>query len=457
MQTTRILAKKINAVAFDRLPADVVRLAKEAILDSIGVALPGSLSESAAILRDFVYEEGCRGDAAILGQRKKTTAQNAALVNAAMAHVLDCDDVSWSIIGHPAIVSAFPALALGEKLRLSGRDVITAFVAGYETIGAIGRGTCPKFCTQGWHSTATIGTFGAAAAAGRMLGLDDAGMTMAIGIAGSLAAGVKRNMGTMTKHLHAGRAAANGVMAAQLAKRGFTASPEILEGKDGFCAVYAEEYDLGVMTESFCAPYDIGTTGALFKMWPSCYSTHPCIEAMIGLAKEHDLKAADIVKISIGSTPLVNDVLFYHNPKTGFEGKFSNHFCAAVAVVKRRADNEDFSDAVLNLPDVQDLMKKVEMHVDPDLAKEGYILSSEEGPTKTRVAVTLKNGQVLRKEVALAKGSPQRRLSAGEVAAKYDNLAASVLGPAAVAKTRDMILALEKMTDISELMAAYAV
>lgn len=454
--TTKILAEKICALAYPDIPEHVRTVAKQAVLDTIGVTLAAVDSDSAAILREYVGEEGGRKEATILGSSRKTTAQNAALVNASIGHVLDCDDVSWSIIGHPAVVSIFPALALAERAHANGVQLLTAFVAGYETIAAIGRGCCPEFCARGWHSTATIGSFGAAAAAGRILGLDSVEMCTALGIAGSLAGGVKRNMGTMTKHLHAGRAAANGVSAALLAQKGFTASDEILEGKDGFCRVFTDKYDFDVMSGSFCDPYDLVTTGALFKLWPSCYSTHPCIEAMITLSEEHDLHADDIEAVTIYSSKLVNDVLFHHNPKTGFEGKFSNEFCAALGIVKRRARYEDFSEKTIQEPDIQRVMSRVELKLDPQLTDSGYIPSSDEGPTRTRVMVKLTDGRKLDKEVRLAKGSPQRRLSHEELVEKFDNSASAMLSPERLAKAKEMIFGLEALPDVAALADLFA-
>ncbi len=453
---TRQIAEKVRELRYEALPAEVVQKAKEAILDTIGVTIAGSVSDSADILNRFVDGIGGKKQSTILGRKAKNSSVNAAMVNAAMGHVLDYDDVSWSTIGHPAVVTVPPVLALGEVLNSSGKDLVTALVAGYEAMACIGRGLVPDFNAKGWHSTATIGCFGAAAAACKILGCSVEETTYALSMCGSLAGGVKGNMGTMTKHLQVGRAASSGVTAALLAKDGFTASEGILEGKDGFCSVLATKYDLKMMPESFGKPFDLVSGGAIFKYWPSCYSTHTCIEAVTALANEHDLKADQIEKIDVGSTPLVVDVLFYKEPRTGFQGKFSDEFCAAVSVVKRRASIAEFSDDVVNDPVIRELTKKVNVYVDPELSRNGYALPSDEGPTKTRVTVTLKDGTKLFREVSIAKGAPQRRLSAGELAEKYRSCTEFTLGAEGARRSADFVLNMEKMERLAPLMGILA-
>jgi 2-methylcitrate dehydratase PrpD len=446
------LAEKIVALEYRDLPKEVIQKAKEAFLDTIAVTLAGTQSDSFDILSSYTDEVGGPKESTIIGKEKKDSVLNAALINSAAGHVLDYDDVSWSIIGHPAVVTFSPALALGEKLHSSGKAIITAFVAGYETIACIGKGIVPEFCEKGWHSTATIGPFGSTAVSGKLYKLDGTKMNMALGICGSLAAGVKGNMGTMTKHLQVGRAASSGVTAALLASKGYTASSDIFEGKDGFFHVFLQGSDMKEIQGKFCEPFDLVTGGAIFKKWPSCYSTHPCIEAVTILAEENNLRAEDVVKIEIFSTPLVNDVLFYHDPQTGFEAKFSDEFCAAVSIAKRKAFIPEFKDEIVRDPVIRSLMKKTTLATDSELSKCGYALPSEEGPTKTKVFITLKNGQRLFQEIAKAKGSPQRRLSMDELIEKYENCAELVLKKDSIEKSVELIMNIEKMDDIFPLM-----
>ncbi|HUT72407.1 MAG TPA: MmgE/PrpD family protein [Desulfatiglandales bacterium] len=449
---TNKLAEKVVSLGYGSLSDEVLGRAKEAILDTIGVALAASRSDSANILMEYINEIGGREEATIIGMGKRSSALNAALANGNMGHVLDYDDVSWSIIGHPAVVTVFPALALAEKFGVSGKEVLVAFVAGYETVASIGRGLIPDFCEKGWHSTGTLGIFGATGTAGKMYGLSIEEMSRALGIAGSLAAGVKINIGTMTKHLHAGRAAFNGITAAFLANKGYSASDKILEGKDGFCYVYAPRYDLEKMVESFGNPFDLVSNGALFKKWPSCFESHPCIEAMLGLAKENDILPEQVESIEIGATPLVVDVLFYDRPRTSVEAKFSAHFCAAVSLIKRSASLDEFDNEVVNNPNIRDLMKRVKLSADPELSVKGYTLSQEEGISKTRATIIMKNGKRFFKEVPIAKGEPQRRLSTDEVIEKFKTCTRDVLKDEDIEKSIDLVMNLEKADSVFPLM-----
>jgi len=453
MRYTKNICEKITNLSYESLPKEVVQRAKEVILDTIGVTLAGLKSDSANILNEYIdLVGGYNKESTVIGRNKQTSSVHAALINTATGHALDYDDVSWSTIGHPGVVTVAPALALGEKYKSTGKELITAIVAGYETMSAIGRGVVPDFMEKGWHSTATIGPFGSVATCGKMLNLGVEEMVTAFGIIGSLAAGVKGNMGTMTKHLQVGRAAANGVTAVLLAQKGFTASDKILEGKDCFCSVFAPKYKLDVMVESFCNPFDLTSSGALFKKWPSCYSTNPCIEAALKLSEEYDIVPEDVEKIEIASTPLVLDVLFYNEPKTADEGKFSDQFCAAVALTKRRASIEEFTDEVVNDPKIRELIKKTTLITDSELSEDGYALSSDKGPTKTRVTITLKNGQKLSEVISIAKGAPQRRLSIEEVTEKYESCAKYALQHDDITKSIELVMKLEKMENISPLM-----
>ena len=448
----RKIAEKIKNINYDELPSDVVQRSKELILDTIGVALAGSLHNSADIYNEYVDEIGGQEEATIIGRNKKNSVVNAALVNSAIGHTLEFDDISWSIIGHPAVVTVFPAISMGEKYNSSGKKVLSAIVAGYEVIASIGRGLVPDLVEKGWHSTSAIGTFGAAAAAGIICDLSVDEMVNALGIAGSLASGVKANLGTMTKDLHAGHASSSGITAALLAKKGFTANEKIFEAKNGYCSIYSPKFDLDIIVDSFCNPFDLITNGALFKKWPSCACTHPFVEAIITLAEENNISPEKVEKIEIYSTPCVVDTLFYDNPKTDFEAKFSSQFCAALALVKRRVYLEDFTDKVINDPIIKKIMGTVTLDLDPEIDPDSYVLPPEEGILKTRVAITMKDNSKFYKEIPFAKGDVQRRLSMEEIIEKYRSCAGLVLKDDKLDKSIEAISNLEKIDNISTVM-----
>ena len=456
MEYTKRLAELACGVEYEKLPPEVIKMAKEDIIDTIGVTLAGSEEESARIITEYVKEMGGNPQCTIINKKMKSSVFNAAMVNGAMGHILDYDDVSITILGHPAL-AVFPAvLAIAEKENLSGKDVITAFVTGYEVIASLGKGLCPAFCTQGWHSTATLGTFGAAAAVGKLLGFGVDQMVTALGTSGSEAAGIKSNMGTMTKHLQVGRASADGVRAALLAKKGYTATTTVLEGKDGFCKVFAKEYDLDKMVSNFGEPYDLVNLGATFKKWPSCYATAPTLEATSWLVENYDIKPDQVKHVTVSAPLFVKDVLFYTEPKTVFEAKFSAAFCVAVTLVKRQAYLNEFRDDVVNSPEIQELIKKVDHIIGPEFKNMGYAPPPEEGPSRTKVTIELNDGKVLEKEIQFPKGSPQRRLSETEVVEKYINCASLVMAKEKIDQTLGILLNLEKQTSMDKLTSLLA-
>jgi len=453
MEYTKRLAKLACGIEYEKLPPEVIKLAKDAILDTIGVTLAGSIDESARIITEYVEEIGGRPEATIINKKIKSSVINATLANGAMGHILDYDDVSFTIIGHPAVVTLPAGLAIAERDRLSGKQLIAAFVTGYEVTAALGRAMCPTFCSQGWHSTSTLGTFGATATAGKLLGLAVDQMVTALGIAGSEAAGVKGNMGTMTKHFHAGRTASDGVRAALLSKKGYTATPEIFEGKDSFCRVFSKEYDLDKMIANFGNPYDLVHHGCLFKKWPSVYATHPIIEASLYLAETYNIKPDQVKIVTVSTPPLSRDVLFYKDPKNGVQGKFSAAFVVASSIVKRQVNLTEFTDEVVQLPEIQRLIKKVDHIVDPEYKDGTYAPATEDGPTRAKVLVELYNGRTLEKEIQFAKGSPQRRLTEAELVEKYESCAGLVISKEKVDQTIDILLNLEKQATLQNLVS----
>jgi len=446
------LAEQVTNLTYGSLDKSVIQRAKEAVLDTIGVTLEGSRTRCADLLNEHIEDIGGREEATIIGRNRRSSPSNAALVNTSSGHALDYDDVSVTVIGHPAVVTLFPALALGEKLHSSGEDILSAFIAGYETIASIARGVIPEFNEKGWHCCSTLGTFGAAATACKICGLNREDTATAFGIAGALASGVKENFGTMTKPLQVGKAASNGITSALLVKKGFTASPQILEGKHGFCSVFAPTYELDKMVESYGRPFDLVSGGAIFKKWAACYAFHPCIEAIILLSEENNILPEDVSKIEIAATPIVVDNHFYDEPRTGIEGKFSAHFCAAVALAKRKAGSREFSENVIKDPVIKNLMTKVRLYADQDLCKHGYVLPEEEGPTKTRVAIMLNDNRVLFREISIAKGAPSRRLSVEEIIGKFKECAGIILSEESIENLLDCVMNLEQMSDISRLM-----
>lgn len=261
------IAERVAAITYDDLPDEAVRWAKLAILDTVGVTLAGSGEPCAQIVERVLAGAGGGGECLIFGTDRRAAALDAALINGTAAHALDFDDVSNSLGGHPS-APILPALfALGEKLDCTGRAFIAAYVAGFETETRIARGVHFHHYKKGWHPTATLGVFGAAAACCHLLGLDQARTAQALAIAASLASGIKANFGTMTKPLHVGHTARSGLFAAQLAREGFTANPGALEHKQGFLMVFnaAGTFDAAAILKDWGRPYDIVRPGLAVK------------------------------------------------------------------------------------------------------------------------------------------------------------------------------------------------
>jgi 2-methylcitrate dehydratase PrpD len=327
---TRVLAGKAAALAYNDLPALARELARQCVLDYVGVGLAGAGDELVQLLLDEMAEVGGAPQASIIGHERQLPALSAALVNGAAAHALDYDDVNMAMPGHPSVAILPGLLALAELRRSSGREVITAFVAGYETACRIGMALSPGHYNLGFHSTGTIGSFGAAAACARLLGLDTEATAIALGIAGTQAAGLKSQFGTMCKPFHAGKAAQNGLLAARLAARGFTSRGDIVECVQGFAPTHGPECS----PEAALATPEAGLHlfANLFKYHAACYLTHAPIECARRLREEHRLSPDAISGITLRLDGSCERVCNIPAPVDGLQSKFSLRQTVAMAL-----------------------------------------------------------------------------------------------------------------------------
>src|SRR5579863_1221096 len=284
-ELTSALAAQASGVTYDALPATVRALARQCVLDYYGVALAGAADPLAAILLDELAEAGGAAQASVIGHKARLPALSAALVNGAIGHALDYDDVNLAMPGHPSVAILPGLLALAEERHSSGREIIAAFVAGYETACRIGMALKPGHYDRGFHATGTVGAFGAAAACARLLGLDAEATAQALGIAGTQAAGLKSQFGTMCKPFHAGKAAQNGLLAARLAARGFSSRTDLIECVQGFAATHGPDFSPeGALAEP-ARGFHIYAN--LFKYHAACYMTHGPIECGRELREQH--------------------------------------------------------------------------------------------------------------------------------------------------------------------------
>jgi 2-methylcitrate dehydratase PrpD len=444
------LAAYATAESFDKLPAEAVRAARLAILDTLGVTLAGSVEDTAVRARALIEHRRSAAEATILGTALRGCVEDAAFANGTAAHALDYDDVQASLSGHPSAPILCPTLALAERAKASGAALVTAFVVGVEIEAKLGRALNPAHYEVGWHATATCGVFGAAAATAKLLGLSRERTAHALAIAASMASGIKANFGTDCKPLHVGHASRCGLEAALLAQAGFTGNPEALEHADGFGSTHGggakPVWDLA--TVGLGAPHEIVDPGIGVKRYPSCASTHQSLDATLALIEEHAIAPAAVEAVECGVYYLAPHQLIHEGAETGLQGKFSMPYCVSVALLDRTVGLAQFADERVRRADVQAFMPKVRMFVHPEQTTRECL------PTRfSEVSITLTGGTKLSKRVAQAKGQPKNALTVGELEVKFRDCAARVLSADRIDSVLAAVLALERAPDVSALAA----
>ncbi len=448
---TEKMALFVAETRTDDIPQKAFSIARSAISDYVGVTFPGSLDPGGKIISEFARRMGGPGPASVIGCGFRTSPLLASLANGVMGHALDFDD--GGSFGHASVVLAPTVLALGEALGSSGKDVLAAYIVGFEAVYPLHSVVGSVHYARGWHGSATTGTLAATAAAAWLLKLDVPRVRMALGIAASSAGGLRQNFGTMTKPLHAGNAASNGVKAALLARDGFTADENILEAPYGFARVlgFESEPDWEKASAGLGKTYTIATPGSggiHFKLYPSCAETSTSIEAALNLRKEHPFNPADVVEVQLGVNGTEGSVLIHHHPHTGLEGKFSLEYTVARALISGTVNIQHFADEAVNEPAVQDLINKtrwVEIYPAPKPGSRKTF-----GPNS--VTVRLRNGQEYSREELSPRGSRSNPLDPAELKSKYRDCAGLVLSAADVEKSQTLLDSLETLPDIRALM-----
>jgi len=448
MEITRQLADFICHTDISKIPVEAREIAKRAILDCLAVALAGSRDRTARIMIQFLQDMGGRAKATVWGKNFKTSSPLASLANGTFGHALDYDDINRTMRGHPTVPVLPAAMAVGEELQASGKEVLEAYLIGFEVEAKLGRGLNPHLFENGWHPTAILGAMGAVAAAAKILRLSPERICFALGIAASEAAGLRQNFGTMTKPFHAGQAAMNGVVAAKLAQRGFTANGRIVEAKLGYAHAFAgpEKYDLKRIVANLGNPFDILSPGVGFKRYPSCARTHPAIDAMLEMVSENDIHPEDVEAIACFGSYTTPQLLIHSRPQTALEGKFSMEFCMALALLERKVELSQFKDKKVQDAKIQDMIKKVTFSIRPDL----NALESSGNPSTT-VRILMKNGREFVQTVDEAKGTPENPLTPEEVRNKYRQCTKGVQSRKEMEKTIEIVENLENLKRISTL------
>lgn len=438
MDITKQLAHHVERISFDDIPGEVREMAKLCLLDWFGVTLGGLREDLSPILQKLIAEMGGKGQATIIGSGQKTNVLLASLVNGSLSHALDFDDAHAGSFAHPTVTVAPAVLAVGEYRKVSGRDLITAFVLGFEVETRIGIAAGRAHYDKGWHATATTGRFGAAAGAAKLLGLNAGQLVNALGIAGTQAGGVRQVFGTMCKPFHAGKAAMDGVLAACLAGMGFTSSDCIIEGKFGFLDIFSPEPKAEKILEGIDSDYTILSVG--FKPYASCAGTHTTIDAVKDIQSREKLSADDVLEIELELAKLPLDAAGIVEPKKALEGKFSVYHCAALAFLEGEAGEDKFTDEKVNDPAIVNLRKKIKAKYNPDFK----LLDA-------KVTVVTRDGRRVEKFVGIPKGQPQNKMSMCEMEEKFKGLASLVLPEENTSRLIEKINRMEEVDDVNEL------
>jgi 2-methylcitrate dehydratase PrpD len=447
------LAERICNLQYGDLPEQAVNSAKMAILDTVGVTLAGSREQATRIVERTLGAGEKSGPCLVYGGHRRTTCLDAALINGVAAHVLDFDDCSNTLGGHPSAPILPGLLALAEDIGASGREVLLAYIVGFETEARIARGVNFHHYQKGWHPTATLGIFGAAAACGRLLKLAPERVATALALSVSLAAGVKANFGTMTKSLHIGQCSRNGLFAALLARDGFTANPEAFEHRQGFLNVFngAGTFDANKILDHWADPLDIVDPGIAIKQYPCCGSTHPAIDAAMEIfrAQRIDLSRLSQIEVWIHARRLEHTNR--PDPKSALEAKFSVQYCVARALMHGKVGLEHFEGVAFRDPNVRRISGLV--NAAPYTDQQFDPVNHFGGEVK----VTLADGKSHSAKVQSASGrTSESPLSEEQLRTKFENCARRALTREQVSLLYQSIENFEGVPSVRDLTAQMA-
>jgi 2-methylcitrate dehydratase PrpD len=411
---TVCLAEYAAHLRYDDLPPDVIQRAKDCITDTIAVIVQGSSLPWSRIMARYAQRIGAGGASRILGVGgPPVQAFAAALANGALAHAFESDNLTRPGAGvHPGATLLPPALAIAQEQGSSGRDLVTAVVAGFEVMYRIGRATKHSNERRGFHAPGTTGPFGAAVAAGRLLKLDAEGMTNALGIAGSLACGLmefaRSGTGAMVKRLHLGRAAESGVTAASLAADGFTGPRSVLEGDAGFLKVFCTEWDVSDLTDGL--GQDFVTRNLCLKRFPVHMTAHTPVQAVLELQAEHGFVGSQVERVMVAGDQRMATINNIPEPTDIMMAQYSIPFCVALALFRDPRDPASYDHSALEDADLRSMCRRVEIMVaDPAPRPQGTC----------SVTIWLHDGRVLAREVADFDGTPTRPLSRAALRDKF--------------------------------------
>ena len=442
------LAERIHAFDRAQLTPQAIALSRVAIIDTLGVTLAGSIEPCATNLLRIPGVAEAPGNCTLLGTSRKTSALDATFFNGVASHALDYDDFSQPMGGHQSVPLVPPLLAIAEDRQLSGAKLIDAYVVGIETEIRLARAVNFHHYDKGWHPTATMGVFGAAAAVGRLIGLDEARLAVALAIAASFASGIKANFGTMVKPLHVGQCARNGLLAALLAEAGYDANPAALEHRQGFLNAFngPGNFDAEKIFEHWANPLEVTGKTMGLKQFPCCGSTHPAIAMMLALRAEEGIRAGDVAAILVMPHRRRLPHTDNPNPQTPLQAKFSVQYAVARALLDGAVRIADFeNDAHLD-PRIQALLARTTAVPHPDMADDADAQFGAE------VRVTLDDGRVLSRRIDdMAGRGGDNPMSTDELWEKFNDCARRALPKQDILPLFERLETLEKIADVRDL------
>ncbi len=452
---TETIAKFIESSSLDVIPPVTLDKAKKAIADTFAVILAGAGAEVSPPLLRYVRDFAEAGSSPILGTGVTASPQTAALVNGTFGHALDFDDVLTMMPAHPSAIILSALCATTKELPLSGRSLLEAYITGIEVGAKIGLGITIGHYHRGFHGTGTLGVFTALAALAKLHRLDVPTTRMAFGIASSMASGLQRNFGTMTKPLHTGWAARNAMVAVQLAMSGFTAALDALEGKAGFFSTYGVEGSDPTVTASHLAnPWFLVDPGLALKKYACTYAAHRGIDGVLELKQKLRFESRDIDMLKCHVSPGGLRTLIYAEPKTGLEGKFSMQYALAAGALDGKYSLWTFTDEAVSRPEVKDLLTHIQVVEDVRCVVDEPNFESMSPGSRgfVEVSIRLKNGVSDTVQVRYPIGHPKRELNWNDIREKFDDCAAVCIPSKNACVAFDLIRNLEAVNDIRELL-----
>lgn len=439
MRVTNDLVKWVINTKYEDISKNVIYEAKRSLFNWLGVAIGACYHPSVEMVLSLADEVGGREQASILGRKEKLNVLFASLINGMTSHIFDFDDTNIEIVLHPSSPVAPVVFALGELYNLKGEDILTAFILGVEAETRISQAVYPDHYNVGWHITATAGNFGAAVAAGKILGLDEKKFCYAMGIAATQASGLREMFGTMTKAFHPGKSAMNGVMAAMLAEKGFTSSLQGIEAKMGFANVLSTKQDYFRITDKLGENWELLQNA--YKPFACGTVAHPTIDGVLRIKSKYDtLNIQNIVEIKSHVNKLVPILMGKKEPKIGLESKFSIYHCAAVALLDGMAGERQFSDDRVLQEDVISLRNKVKLLVKENIRED-----------EAFIEVTLNDGTILKEHINHAIGSINNPMNDEDLQKKFAEVTNSILTEEEINNITNLIYNLEKVQTIKKI------